>query len=329
MDIPQLTDLLSQPRAYAALFTEADRLREAVFGGTVHIRGIIEFSNVCKNNCHYCGIRRDNTSVTRYRMTADEIVETAVTARQLGCGTVVLQSGEAPSFTASELSALIRRIKYETGLAVTLSVGVRTRDELAELKAAGCDRYLLRFETSSEKIFRTIHPPDGTFVERVACLNDLRELGYQVGSGFMIGLPDAPLEQIAQDILFATELKLQMIGCGPFLAHPGTPLAGAPLLENRETYYATMALLRILNPHAHIPATTAFDALEPGGRDRVMRCGANIFMPNITPAKYRSLYQLYPNKPGVDEEGDTSFRRVRERLTALGRTISTEAGHAI
>jgi biotin synthase len=326
MTTPEITALLSH--SPTALFAEADSVRLRTFGTTVHIRGIIEFSNVCHNNCHYCGIRRDNTSITRYRMTADEIVETSITAKQLGCGTVVLQSGEAPFFTAPLLGEIIRRIKNETGLAVTLSIGVRTREELAQLKSAGCDRYLLRFETSDETLFSSIHP-DGTFAKRVACLKDVRELGYQVGSGFMIGLPDAPLEQIARDILFATELKLQMIGCGPFLANPDTPLAGAPLLENRETYYAAMALLRILNPHAHIPATTAFDALEPGGRDRVMQCGANIFMPNITPAKYRQLYQLYPNKPSVDEEGETSFRRVCERLAALGRTVSTEAGHAI
>ena len=261
-------------------------------------------------------------------MATDEIIETAATARRLGCGTVVLQSGEDPSFTAPMLGEIIRRIKDTTGLAVTLSVGVRTREELAELKAAGCDRYLLRFETSSETTFSAIHPDD-TFARRVTCLNDLRELGYQVGSGFMIGLPDTTLEQVARDIMFATQLNLQMIGCGPFLAHPGTPLAGHATLENRNVYYAVMALLRILNPHAHIPATTAFDALEPNGRNRVMQCGANIFMPNITPAKYRRLYQLYPNKPSVDEDGEDSLRNVCQRLTALGRTISTEAGHAL
>ncbi|MCL1919528.1 MAG: [FeFe] hydrogenase H-cluster radical SAM maturase HydE [Kiritimatiellaeota bacterium] len=326
-----LTEVLSQaatdPAAFGALCAEADQIRARVFGDTVHIRGIIEFSNHCRNDCLYCGIRCSNSAITRYRMSADEILETALTAKRLGCGTVVLQSGEDPFFTAPVLSAIICRIKNETGLAVTLSVGVRTRGELAELKAAGCDRYLLRFETSSETLFNAIHP-DCAFAERIACLQDLRELGYQVGSGFMIGLPDAPLEQIARDIAFTTQLNLQMIGCGPFLAHPGTPLAGKPTLEHRSVYYAAMALLRILNPHAHIPSTTAFDALDPDGRDRVMQCGANIFMPNITPAKYRRLYQLYPGKPSVDEGGDASFRRTCERLTALGRTVSTEAGHA-
>ena len=324
---PLLEQAATQSDVCEALCAEADRVRAQVFGDTVYVRGIIEFANVCRNNCHYCGIRRDNSHVMRYRMTADEIVEVAMTVRRLGCGTVVLQSGEDPSFTAPALGEIIRRVKDETGLAVTLSVGVRTREELAALKTAGCDRYLLRFETSSETVFNAIHPDD-TLENRVACLNDLRELGYQVGSGFMIGLPGAPLGQIARDLAFATQLKLQMIGCGPFLAHPGTPLAGAPTLENRNVYYAVMALLRILNPRAHIPATTAFDALEPGGRDRVMRCGANIFMPNITPAKYRRLYQLYPNKPSVDEDGETSFRHVCERLAALGRAVSTDAGHA-
>ena len=328
----KLTELLTQAATQSAtceaLCAEADKVREEIFGNTVYIRGIIEFSNVCRNDCHYCGIRCSNNTVTRYRMTTDEIVETAAAAKRLGCGTIVLQSGEDPSFTAPVLCEIIRRVKCETGLAVTLSVGVRPREELAVLKAAGCDRYLLRFETSDDALFSTIHP-DCTFAERVACLEDLRGLGYQVGSGFMIGLPGATLGQIARDLVFATRLNLQMIGCGPFLAHPGTPLAGTPALGDRNVYYAVMALLRILNPRAHIPATTAFDALEPGGRDRVMRCGANVFMPNITPAKYRRLYQLYPNKPGVDEEGEDSFRRLCGRLAALGRTVSTEAGHAL
>jgi len=330
-DASRLTDLLSQSAASSAaceaLCREADRIRSEVFGDTVYIRGIIEFSNICRNNCHYCGIRCDNRNVARYRMTADEIVGTAAIAKRSGCGTVVLQSGEDPSFTAPALCGIIRRIKEETGLAVTLSIGVRARAELAALKAAGCDRYLLRFETSSETVFSAIHP-DCSFAERIACLTDLRELGYQVGSGFMIGLPGAPLEQIARDIVFATRLNLQMMGCGPFLAHPGTPLAGARTLENRNVYYAVMALLRILNPRAHIPATTAFDALEPGGRERVMRCGANVFMPNVTPARYRRLYQLYPNKPSVDEDGEDSIRHVCERLAALGRVASAAPGHA-
>jgi len=320
--------LKAQGKACDLIYAAADDLRRKTMGEAVYLRGIIEFSNVCKNNCWYCGIRCDNDNVARYRMTADEIIETAQNAKLWGCGTVVLQSGEDPYFTADVLSAILRRIKEETGLAVTLSVGVRTRDELAQFKAAGCDRYLLRFETTSNALFSAIHP-DESFECRVQCLHDLRDLGYQVGSGFMIGLPGSTPEMIAHDILFATQLKLDMIGCGPFLSHPDTPLAEKPLLEDRGIYYKTIALLRLLNPDAHIPATTAFDALEAEGRNHVLTRGANVFMPNVTPGKYRRLYQLYPNKPCVDEDGAACALCVRGRLASLGREIGTGPGHSL
>jgi biotin synthase len=318
----------------------ADRVRASHLGDTVYLRGIIEFSNVCRNQCAYCGIRYANTRVKRYRMPVAEIVEAARLGKAMGCGTVVLQSGEDPFYTVPLLGEMIERIKSETGMAVTLSIGVRPREELALLKAIGCDRYLLRFETSNEALFSAIHP-DEPFARRIQCLTDLRELGYQVGSGFMIGIPpvrsdatpkertNTTIEQIARDVLFATQLKLQMIGCGPFLSHPDTPLAETPALENHDIYYATMALLRILNPLAHIPATTAFDALDPSGRNRVMHGGANIFMPNITPAIYRRQYLLYPNKPSVDDDPEVSVRRVCERLASLGRPVSAAPGHSI
>lgn len=330
-EAPSATALASLLKAQGKdgelVYATADRVRAENFGDTVHLRGIIEFSNICKNHCWYCGIRCDNTGIGRYRMTEEEIVDTAKNAKLWGCGTVVLQSGEDPFFTADLLSGIVRRIKAETGLAVTLSVGVRPREELAQLKAAGCDRYLLRFETTSNALFSAIHP-DETFEHRVQCLTDLRGLGYQVGSGFMIGLPGSTPEMIAHDILFATLLKLDMIGCGPFLSHPDTPLADKPLLEDRGIYYKAISLLRILNPRAHIPATTAFDALEPEGRNLVLQRGANVFMPNITPGKYRRMYQLYPNKPCVDEDGAACAFCVRGRLVSLGREIGTGPGHA-
>jgi len=318
--------LNAQGKACDLIYQAADALRQRSMGAPVHLRGIIEFSNICKNHCWYCGIRCDNTGVGRYRMSEDEVLEVAHNAKRWGCGTVVLQSGEDPFFTAELLSALVRRVKLETGLAVTLSVGVRTREELALIRQAGCDRYLLRFETTSNALFSAIHP-DESFEHRVQCLKDLRDLGYQVGSGFMIGLPGSTAEMIATDILFATDLALDMIGCGPFLAHPDTPLAEKPLLEDRSIYYKAIALLRLLNPAAHIPATTAFDALDPDGRNLVLTRGANVFMPNLTPGRYRKLYQLYPNKPCVDEDGAACAICVRGRLSALGRGIATGPGH--
>jgi biotin synthase len=335
----KLQHVASSREACDELCEAADHVRAAHLGDTVYLRGIIEFSNICRNQCAYCGIRCANTQVKRYRMPVDEIVETACLGKAMGCGTVVLQSGEDPFYTVPLLSEMIERIKAETGMAVTLSIGVRPWEELSALKSAGCDRYLLRFETSNASIFNAIHP-DEPFARRIQCLTDLRELGYQVGSGFMIGIPPllsgetpqdrmgATLEQIARDVLFTTQLKLQMIGCGPFLSHPDTPLAENPALENHDIYYATMALLRILNPRAHIPATTAFDALDPSGRNRVMHGGANIFMPNITPAIYRRQYQLYPNKPSIDDDPEVSVRRVCERLASLGRPVSAAPGHS-
>jgi len=310
-----------------ALYEAADRVRHERVGDEVYLRGIIEFSNHCRKSCDYCGIRGPNRTVKRYRMSLEEIAETACEAERLGNTTVVLQSGEDPWFTADRMCAVIREIKSRSGVAVTLSIGERPYEELAQFKAAGCDRYLLRFETSDRELFGRIHPDDD-FDERVQCLHDLRRAGIQVGSGFMIGLPGGDAGTIARDILFATGLDLDMIGCGPYLSHPDTPLADGPVLQDREVYFKTIAILRLLNPRSHIPATTAFDALFAGGRDLVLTRGANVFMPNVTPQKYRALYQLYPNKPCVDEDSGQCATCVSGRVARLGRTIGKGPGHS-
>ena len=328
---PSVAEVLALLRAQgddcAALYAAADNLRQRTVGDDVHVRGIIEFSNYCTNDCGYCGIRR-SSDVTRYRMTPEEIVAQSAQARKWGCNTVVLQSGEDPWFTADKLCAIVQAIRQSGMPAITLSVGVRPMEELRQFAAAGCDRYLLRFETSNRRLFQRIHP-DESFARRLQCLANLRTAGIQVGSGFMIGLPDTPLATLARDILFATQLELDMIGCGPFLAHPDTPLGGKPLLADHEIYFNTMAILRLLNPFAHIPATTAFDALAPDGRNRVLQVGANVFMPNVTPGKYRRLYQLYPNKPCVDEDGAACAFCVRGRIAGLGRRIADGPGHSL
>jgi biotin synthase len=314
--------------AAKALQTAADELRQEIHGGDVYLRGIIEFSNHCRNRCAYCGINTDNELVERYRMTPEEILATARDALRWGCTTVVLQSGDDPGFGLQALAEVVRQIKHDIGLAVTLSIGTRTRDELALLHEAGADRYLLRFETSDPVLFEAIHP-DESFEQRIQCLRDLRDTGYQVGSGFMIGLPGWTPESIAGDIRFATELKLDMIGCGPFLSHPDTPLADIPKQPDTTLYYNVIALLRLCNPRAHIPATTAFDALDDDGRNRVLQCGANVFMPNLTPGRFRKHYQLYPNKPCVDEDGAACAMCVRGRLAALGRNVGAGPGHGL
>jgi len=309
-----------------ALYKEADRFRQKYAGDAVYLRGVIEFSNICRKSCSYCGINRANRNIKRYRMDPEEIIMQCGRALEQGCTTVVLQSGEDPWFTGERLCRIIREIKNKYPLAITLSIGERPLHELRAMRRAGADRYLLRFETSDPALFARLHPDD-VLEERLACLENIRRAGFQPGSGFLIGLPWSNLETIARDVIFATRLRLDMIGCGPFIAHPDTPLAASPLLEDQEIYFKTIAILRLLNPRAHIPATTAFDAMAPGSRDRLLTLGANVIMPNLTPARYRRLYMLYPNKPCVDEDDTQCGKCLKRRLAVLHRPIGTDFGH--
>jgi len=313
------------------LYALADTTRREYMGDDVYIRGIIEFSNICANNCLYCGIRAGNRKVTRYTLSADEILETAsimATGHQM---TVVLQSGETQAFGDEVLGAIIRRIKKETPLSVTVSVGNRPRETYRYWKECGMDRYFLRFETSDPGLFLRLHP-GSTLQERLRCLADLQDLGVQTGSGFMIGLPGETLHILTQNILLCRELNLDMIGIGPFIPHPDTPLGEEKNTydNNREMFFKVLAVLRIFNPDAHIPATTAYDAVFPGkGRDLALQRGANIFMPNNTPACHRKDYLLYPDKPGVDDSADQSLESAVARIRALGRTVGVGPGHSI
>jgi biotin synthase len=246
--------------------------------------------------------------------------------------TIVLQAGESASPAGDRrMTALIARIKAETPLSVTVSVGNRPRAVYAGWRQAGMDRYLLRFETSDPDLFARLHP-DCTLAERLTCLHDLRDLGVQVGSGFMIGLPGETLDTLARNILLCRALDLDMIGIGPFIAHLATPLAGAAnaYADDPEMHFVALAALRIANPDAHIPATTAFDALfpSPSGRDLALQRGANVFMPNSTPGQYRKDYMLYPDKPCVDETGGMCAFCVAGRLELLGRQIGAGPGHS-
>ena len=314
-----------------ALYRRADEVRRTRKGDEVFIRGIIEFSNVCANDCLYCGIRRSNAGVRRYRLSADEIL--GVARRMIGWNqtTVVLQSGEAPSAAGDrELGEIIRRIKSETGLAVTVSVGNRPREVYARWRDCGMDRYLLRFETSAPALFSRLHP-DCTLAERLRCLRDLRDLGVQTGGGFMIGVPGETPEVLADNLLLCRDLDLDMVGIGPFIPHPDTPLGGEPnaYADDPDMFFVALAALRIVHPRAHIPATTAFDAVFPGrGRNLALQRGANVFMPNNTPGDRRGDYLLYPNKPCVDENAGQCARCVVLRLQSLGRRIGEGPGHA-
>ncbi len=305
----------------ARLFEEADRVRHECVGDEVHLRGIIEFSNYCHRRCAYCGLRAENAHIERYRMDYPEILEHAKKARQLGIPTVVLQSGEDPWYTIPDLCRMVERIK-KLELIVTLSIGERSREEYQALREAGADRYLLRFETSDRRLYDALKFGD-SFDKRIQCLRWLKELGYEAGSGIMLGLPGQTEESIADDILLFKELDLDMIGVGPFIAHPHTPLASSPT-GKLETVLKTVALTRIVTRTTNIPATTAVGTIDALGRQKALRCGANVLMPNITATKYRRLYQIYPDKICLQEDAACCRGCVTQMVHAVGRTIAGE-----
>ncbi|HPC22257.1 MAG TPA: [FeFe] hydrogenase H-cluster radical SAM maturase HydE, partial [Phycisphaerae bacterium] len=303
------------------LWHDADSVRRTHVGDAVHLRGLIEFSNHCARQCYYCGLRADNRLIERYRMPADEILACARQAASFGYGTVVLQSGEDYGITSEWLADVVRHIKTETGLAVTLSVGERSAAELAAWREAGADRYLLRFETSNAELFRRIHPSrNGQLSDRIAILRTLRELDYEVGSGIMIGIPGQTYEDLARDLELFRELDLDMIGVGPFLPHPETPLGQSldPLIPgsldpspsgqvpNSELMtYKVLALTRLMCPRANLPSTTALATLNrDSGRELGLMRGANIIMPNLTPPAYRCKYEIYPAKACLFETAE-------------------------
>jgi biotin synthase len=306
-----------------ALFKEADRVRARVCGNAVHLRGLIEFSNYCRQDCLYCGLRRSNRKLRRYRLTAKEIMAAVAIATDLKIPTVVLQSGEDPGFGIAELCRIVRAVK-KTGRAITLSAGELTVEEYRRLKDAGADRYLLKFETSDRGLYEKLRP-GCAFSERLRCLETLRKLNYQVGSGGMVGLPGQSLKSIARDIGLFKELDLEMIGIGPFIPHPETPLAKSvePCLE---MVLKAIALTRITVPRSHIPATTAAATIDPYGREKALRCGGNVVMPNITPHKYRKFYQIYPGKVCINESSRDCLPCLTRRIHSVGRTVAAGRG---
>jgi biotin synthase len=317
------------------LWQEADRVRQQHVGDEVHLRGLIEISNYCLRQCHYCGLRAANRSVVRYRMLPDEVLTCAKQARDFGYGTVVLQAGEDEGLTLESIATLVRRIKSETGLAVTLSLGERTAGELRAWREAGADRYLLRFETSNGELFSLMHPPrPGDRPTRMALLRQLAPLGYEAGSGVMVGIPGQSYDDLASDLLLFQELDLDMIGIGPFIAHPATPFGKAEPV-NPDTQapatelmtYKMIALARLLCPDANIPSTTALATLNIAqGRELGLQRGANIVMPNLTPPDYRVLYEIYPAKACIRETSDMCSRCITGRIRGIGREIGKGAG---
>jgi len=321
------------------LWSHADAVRRTNVGDDVHLRGLIEISNTCDRNCLYCGLRTSNMRLQRYRLTEQEIMQCVAKAVEFGYGTVVLQSGEDYGIGADWLAAIVRRIKAETPLAVTLSMGERSDRELEAWREAGADRYLLRFETSDRELFDRIHPPfPGQRSDRIAILRRLKEFGYEIGSGVMIGIPGQTYESLARDIELFAELDLDMIGVGPFIPHPDTPLGMGKLpnapdgrqVPNTELMtYKVLALTRMGCPRTNIPSTTALATLNlEQGRELGLQRGANVVMPNLTPAAYRALYEIYPAKACIRETAEQCHSCLKARIESIGRTIARGRGDA-
>lgn len=316
---------LTAPDA-SALFAEARAVRAKAKGDGVCLRGLVELSSVCDRDCLYCGMRHANPGVRRYAMRDEEIVACARLARDLRFGTVVLQAGECPAlWSRARVAALVRRIKAETGQRVTLSLGERSEADTAAWREAGADRYLLRFETSDRALFAQIHPgaPRDGEHPRLAQLRRMKAQGYEIGGGMMLGLPGQTLESVVEDLLTLRALGLDMVGLGPYLAHPDTPLGKRPpsgeVPVSADFTCRCYALARLLLPDANIPATTALSTLDPArGRRMGFEAGANVFMPNLTPAAYREGYQIYPGKICVVAPEADAITALRADLAALG-----------
>lgn len=307
------------------LYQTANAVREAHVGSAIHLRGLIEFSNYCRRDCTYCGVRRSNQGIERYRLSPDEIVAIARDAAQLGYHSVVLQSGEDLWYNTERLVDIIQRIKATTDLAITLSAGERDTTTYAAWRKAGADRYLLRIETTDPELFSALHPDDN-LEERKACLYALRDLGYQLGSGVMVGLPGQTPEILARDVIWLYQLGAEMIGVGPFIPHPNTPLKDAPGGTVEQTL-RLVAVLRLVFPDAHLPATTAMGSLHPAGRERALEAGANVMMPNVTPTDVRPKYEIYPGKICLGDDAAHCQGCITGRIHALGRTVGQDHGH--
>lgn len=333
-----------EPEALKPLYDEADRVRAATVGKEVHLRGLIEASNTCVRACGYCGISLHHQGLVRYRMTKDEILECGARGKALGYGTLVIQAGEDPGLTPPLVAEVIRELKARfPEMAVTLSLGEQTEEVWALWKEAGADRYLLRFETSNPDLYRSIHPPrhghaavSGDVVPRIPMLRTLQKLGYQAGTGVMVGIPGQTWQDLVSDLRTFQKLDIEMIGIGPYIPHPETPLAHAPAAPEDRQVPGTVAvalrmvaLSRILVPDANIPATTAVATLDQKqGREDALKAGANVVMPNLTPPKYRSLYEIYPDKACVNETAEQCHGCLSGRIARVGRTVGKGPGHA-
>jgi len=309
------------------LFDTADKIRQEYCGDEIHIRGIIEFSNYCRCKCLYCGLTCENDNAKRYRMSVEEIIDNAKEAYEAGYKTLVLQGGEDLWYTEEKIKDIIKGIKAIGDIAITLSVGERTYEEYKAWREAGADRFLIKHETADEELYNKLHP-HSNFQNRIQCQKWLKDLGYQLGSGFMIGLPGQSTETIAKDILLLKEMDVDMAGIGPFISHPQTKLSSS---ESGSTFMTmkAVALSRILLKKVHLPATTALGVMNSKHKDRVFSTGANVIMLKVEPYKYRRLYEIYPKPFGQEKTVKEERIQLENYIGSLGKTISQHRGDTL
>ena len=308
------------------LFALAQQAAQKSFGRQIFVRGLIEFTNYCKNDCYYCGIRRSNKNAARYRLTQEEILECCRAGYGLGFRTFVLQGGEDYFYSDEDIAAIVRAIKAQhPDCAVTLSIGERSRETYALWKKAGADRYLLRHETADCAHYAKLHPAELSALNRQNCLYTLKELGYQAGAGFMVGSPYQTAENLADDLMFLQKLRPQMIGIGPFIPHHDTPFKDEPA-GSVELTLVLLAVLRLLFPHVLLPATTALGTLAPGGRLLGIKAGANVIMPNLSPQNVRGKYLLYDNKLHTGAEAAEALNELQREIASIGYRIVSARG---
>ena len=324
----EIVEILAKDNA-DEIFRLADETRKNFVGDEVHLRGLIEFSNICKRNCKYCGLQSGNKTVERYRLSEEEIINFAKKGVSYGYKTIVLQSGEDDFFDADRMCKIIRQIK-NLDVALTLSIGEKSYDEYKAYKEAGANRYLLRIETTDEKLYSKLHP-NMSFENRVKCLDNLKKLGFELGSGCLVGLPEQSNESLANDILFFEDIKADMIGIGPFIPHEQTPLwveneSDFEKNEKFEKALRVMALVRIIMKNINIPATTAMETINPNGRIIALKSGANVVMPNITEGDYRKKYEIYPGKICLNDTPAHCRGCIEGKIKSIGRYISNDYG---
>jgi len=322
----EFTQLLTTDKYDEMLFKSADEIRKSIYGTDVYIRGLIEFTNYCKNNCYYCGIRCENKNALRYRLTKDEILDCCREGYELGFRTFVMQGGEDPYFTDERICNIVSSIRSEfPDCAITLSIGEKSYDSYLSYFNAGANRFLLRHETADYEHYNKLHPQSMTLENRKRCLYDLKKIGFQVGSGFMVGSPFQTIDNIIMDLDFLFELQPDMIGIGPYITHKETPFSQYKS-GSVELTLRLISVLRHMFPHALIPATTALGTLDPEGREKGLRAGANVVMPNLSPVSVRKLYALYENKISTGEEAAQSRALLEKRVIAAGYTVVTARG---